>query len=69
MFLTRRIRARHYAGVRAGSEASTKPGDQFSLTLRLPKDTAPDEIAGAVVRKDHICGQPSQGLLGRYVNS
>jgi hypothetical protein len=33
-----------------GTEASIKPGDQVSLTLRLPNDTVPAAIALAVVR-------------------
>jgi hypothetical protein len=35
--------------VRVGTEASIKPGDQISLTLRLPNDTVPAAIALAVV--------------------
>ncbi|MDH4086697.1 MAG: hypothetical protein OEV27_09075 [Nitrospira sp.] len=37
-------------GVRVGPEASIKPGDQISLTLRLSNDTVPAVIALAVVR-------------------
>ena len=37
-------------GVRVGTEASIKPGDQISLTLQLPNDTVPAAIALAVVR-------------------
>ena len=37
-------------GVRVGPEASIKPGDQISLTLRLPNDTVSAAIALAVVR-------------------
>ncbi len=37
-------------GVRVGTEASIKPGDQALLTLRLPNDTVPAAIALAVVR-------------------
>lgn len=45
-------------GVRVGTEALTKPGDQVSLNLRLPKDTAPAAIAAAAVRlpKDQVEG-------------
>jgi hypothetical protein len=37
-------------GVRVGTEALIKPGDQVSLTLRLPNDTVPAAIALTVVR-------------------
>ncbi len=37
-------------GVRVGPEASIKPGDQISLTLRLSNDTVPATITLAVVR-------------------
>ena len=37
-------------GVRVGTEASIKPGDQGLLTLRLHNDTVPAEIALTVVR-------------------
>lgn len=45
-------------GVRVSTEAPIKPGDQLSLTLRLPKQVAPAEIAIATVRwtKDQIYG-------------
>ena len=41
-----------------GTEASTKPGDQVSLTRWLPKDTALATIAVAAVRlfKDQVDG-------------
>lgn len=37
-------------GLRVGTEASNKPGDQALLTLRLPNDTVLAAIALAVVR-------------------
>lgn len=37
-------------GVRVGTEASIKPGDQISLTLQFPNDTVLAAIALAVVR-------------------
>lgn len=45
-------------GVRVSTEAPIKPGDRVSLTLRLPKQAAPAEIAVATVRwtKDQIYG-------------
>ena len=58
------------------TEASIKPGDQVSLTLRLPKQVAPAEIAVATVRwtKDQIYGlafrklsQSSLSRLNKYM--
>jgi hypothetical protein len=45
-------------GVRMSTEASIKPGDLVTLSLRLPKQAAPAEIAVATVRwtKDQIYG-------------
>ena len=45
-------------GVRMSTEASIKPGDLVSLSLRLPNQAAPAEIAVATVRwtKDQIYG-------------
>lgn len=37
-------------GVRVGTEATIKPGDEVSVTLQLPKQAAPAEIAVATVR-------------------
>jgi hypothetical protein len=63
-------------GVRMSTEASIKPGDQVSLTLRLPKQVAPAEIAVATVRwtKDQIYGlafrklsQSSLSRLNKYM--
>ena len=58
------------------TEASIKPGDQVSLTLRLPKQVAPAEIAVATVRwtKGQIYGlafrklsQSSLSRLNKYM--
>lgn len=51
-------------GVRVSTEAAIKPGDQVSLTLRLPKQVAPTEIAVATVRwtKDQVYGLAFQKL-------
>lgn len=51
-------------GVRVSTEAAIKPGDQVSLTLRLPKQAAPAEIAVATVRwtKDQVYGLAFQKL-------
>ena len=63
-------------GVRVSTEAPIKPGDQVSLTLRLPKQAAPAEIAVATVRwtKDQIYGlafrkmsQSSLSRLNKYM--
>jgi hypothetical protein len=63
-------------GVRVSTEAPIKPGDQVSLTLRLPKQVAPAEIAVATVRwtKDQIYGlafrklsQASLTRLNKYM--
>jgi len=63
-------------GVRVSTEAPIKPGDQVSLTLRLPKQAAPAEIAVATVRwtKDQIYGlafrrlsQSSLSRLNKYI--
>jgi len=60
-------------GVRVSTEAPIKPGDQLSLTLRLPKQAAPAEIAIATVRwtKDQIYGlafrRLSQSSLSRLI--
>jgi PilZ domain len=65
-------------GIRMSTEAPIKPGDQISLTLRLPKDTSPAEVAVATVRwaKDQIYGlsfrrvsQSSWRLLTQYVDA
>jgi PilZ domain len=65
-------------GIRVSTEAPIKPGDQVSVTLRLPKDTSPAEIAVATVRwtKDQIYGlafrrvsQSSCRLLTQYMNA
>jgi hypothetical protein len=47
-----------------GTEASTKPDDQVSLTLWLPKDAAPAAIAVASVQlvKDQVDGLAVKGL-------
>ena len=63
-------------GVRVSTEASMKPGDQLSLTLRLPRQIAPAQIAVATVRwtKDQIYGlafrklsQSSMSRLNKYM--
>lgn len=60
-------------GARVSTEAPIKPGDQLSLTLRLPKQAAPAEIAIATVRwtKDQIYGlafrRLSQSSLSRLI--
>ncbi|TKS61088.1 MAG: PilZ domain-containing protein [Nitrospira sp.] len=63
-------------GMRVSTEAPIKPGDQVSLTLRLPKQAAPAEIAVATVRwtKDQIYGlafrklsQSSLSRLNKYM--
>jgi PilZ domain len=63
-------------GVRMSTEAAMKPGDQVSLTLRLPKQLAPAEITVATVRwvKDQIYGlafrklsQTSLNRLNKYM--
>jgi PilZ domain-containing protein len=45
-------------GLRLSTEVSIEPGDQVSVTLRLPNQVAPAEIAVATVRwtKDQIYG-------------
>jgi hypothetical protein len=45
-------------GVRVSTEASIEPGDQVALTLRLPHQVVPAEIAVATVRwtKDQMYG-------------
>jgi hypothetical protein len=45
-------------GARVSTEASIKPGDEISLTLRLPKQIRSAEIAVATVRwtKDQFFG-------------
>lgn len=64
-------------GVRVSTEAPIKPGDQVSLTLRLPKQIAPAEITVATVRwtKDQIYGlafrklsQTSLNRLNKYMS-
>jgi PilZ domain len=64
-------------GVRVSTEARIKPGDQVSLTLRLPKQIAPAEITVATVRwtKDQIYGlafrklsQTSLNRLNKYMS-
>jgi hypothetical protein len=58
-------------GVRVSTEAPIKPGDQVSLTLRLPRQVAPAKITIATVRwtKDQIYGlafrKLSQAALSR----
>jgi hypothetical protein len=63
-------------GVRVTTEAEVKPGDRVSLSLRLPNQTAPADIAVATVRwtKDQICGlafqrlsQSAHGRLRKYM--
>lgn len=63
-------------GVRVSTEAPIKPGDQVALSLRLPKQVAPAEIAVATVRwtKDQIYGlsfrrlsQSSLNRLNKYM--
>jgi len=63
-------------GVRVSTEAPMKPGDLVALTLRLPKQVAPAEIAVATVRwtKDQIYGlsfrrlsQSSLNRLNKYM--
>jgi hypothetical protein len=63
-------------GVRVTTEAQMKPGDRVSLSLCLPKQAAPAEIAVATVRwtKDQVCGlafqrlsQSAYGRLRKYM--
>ena len=51
-------------GVRVTTEAAMKPGDRVSLSLRLPKQAAPADIAVATVRwsKDQAYGLAFQRL-------
>ncbi|HXV67337.1 MAG TPA: PilZ domain-containing protein [Nitrospira sp.] len=51
-------------GVRVSTEATIKPGDRVALTLRLPKQAAPAEIAVATVRwtRDQIYGMSFRKL-------
>jgi len=51
-------------GVRVSTEAPIKPGDRVSLRLRLPKQSAPADIAVATVRwtKDQIYGLAFKSL-------
>jgi len=45
-------------GARVSTEAEIRPGDEVTLTLRLPKQLKPADIAVATVRwtKDQFCG-------------
>ncbi len=63
-------------GVRVSTESFMKPGDLVSLTLRLPRQVFPAEIAIATVRwaKGHVYGlafrklsQASFSRLSRYM--
>lgn len=63
-------------GVRVTTEAAVRPGDRVSLSLRLPKQAVPAEIAVATVRwtKDCVCGlafqrlsQAAHGRLRKYM--
>ena len=63
-------------GVRVSTEAVIRPGDRLSLSLQLPKQAAPAEIAVATVRwtKDQLCGlafqrvsQSAHGRLRKYM--
>jgi len=45
-------------GARVSTEAEIRPGDEVTLTLRLPKQLKPADITVATVRwtKDQFCG-------------
>src|SRR5262247_2116195 len=45
-------------GARVSTEAEIRPGDEVTLTLRLPKQIKSADIAGATVMwtKDQFCG-------------
>ena len=46
------------SGARVSTEAEIRPGDEVTLTLRLPKQINPADITVATVRwtKDQFCG-------------
>jgi cell shape-determining protein MreC len=46
------------SGARVSTEAEIRPGDEVTLTLRLPKQIHPADISVATVRwaKDQFCG-------------
>ena len=63
-------------GARVSTEAEIKPGDEITLSLRLPKQTKPAEIAVATVQwtKDQFFGLAftelspvAQSRLKKYV--
>ena len=63
-------------GARVSSEAEIRPGDEVTLSLRLPKQIKPADIAVATVRwtKDHFFGlaftklsPAAQNRLKKYV--
>lgn len=58
------------------TEASIEPGDQISMSLRLPNQAAPAEISVATVRwtKDQVYGlafgelsESARGRVGKYM--
>jgi hypothetical protein len=64
-------------GARVSTEAEIRPGDELTLTLRLPKQIKPADIAVATVRwtKDQFCGLAfkklspvAQNRLKKYVS-
>jgi PilZ domain len=64
-------------GARVSTEAEIRPGDEVTLTLRLPKQIKPADIAVATVRwtKDQFCGLAfkklspvAQNRLKKYVS-
>ena len=63
-------------GARVSTEAEIRPGDEVTLSLRLPKQLKPADIAVATVRwtKDQFCGlsfkelsPAAQNRLKKYV--
>ena len=65
-------------GARVSTEAEIMPGDEVMLTLRLPRQIKPADIAVATVRwkKDQFCGLAfkelspvAQNCLKRYVST
>ena len=65
------------SGARVSTEAEIVPGDEVTLTLRLPKQINPADIAVATVRwtKDQFCGLAfkqlspvAQNQLRKYVS-
>lgn len=65
------------SGARVSTEAEILPGDEVTLTLRLPKQINPADIAVATVRwtKDQFCGLAfkqlspvAQNRLKKYVS-